>query len=343
MNDLKSITYENLVKIAKELGYKSYVAGNIFTWVYKRRIENFDEMTDISKEFRKYLKDKFYISKLNLLEKEKSKDSTIKFLFELFDKESIESVLIPHEGRLTVCVSTQVGCKMNCAFCCTAKQGFTRNLETSEIVNQILFINDYLKSENKNITNVVFMGMGEPLDNMENVIDAIAIISNDFSIGFGMRKITVSTSGLIDKIIDFKKKCGARLAISLNSADNTLRTKLMPVNNKYPLKDLIKTIKTINLKSHEFVTIEYIMFKDLNDSKSDAVNLANLLKNLPIKLNLIPFNPYENSPFKTPSMSVVSDFYDYLASKGIICNVRHSRGSDISAACGQLKSKRIEK
>ncbi|MCX6112876.1 MAG: 23S rRNA (adenine(2503)-C(2))-methyltransferase RlmN [Proteobacteria bacterium] len=347
--EFKDLTMKELTTIVAGFGKPAYSAKNIFKWIYKRRVEDFNQMTDIANELRSYFSQNYKISGLKIIETEKAKDGCIKFLFELKDGQTIESVLIPKEDRITVCVSTQVGCKMGCTFCCTAKQGFTRDLSTSEIVNQVMDINYYAKEQLgfktddsgfRTITNIVFMGMGEPLDNIEAVIKAVDILTDHNALAFGTRKITVSTCGLIPQMFEFKKRSGVKLAISLNAANDELRDKIMPINKTYKINELISSIKKLPLKSLEFITIEYILFRGLNDSKKDAETLAKLLKDLPVKVNLIPFNPHPGAPdFDAPDVKTLSDFYDYLASKGVICNVRHSRGTDISAACGQLKSR----
>jgi 23S rRNA (adenine2503-C2)-methyltransferase len=346
--NFKDLTLKDLTAIVKELGKPAYAAKNMYKWVYKKRNNDFEQMTDIAKELRAYFSENYKISPLKIVKTEKAKDGCVKFLFELKDGQTIESVLIPKEDRTTVCVSTQVGCKMGCTFCCTSTQGFTRDLTPSEIVDQVMEINDYAKntlgyetddSGIRTITNIVFMGMGEPLDNVNAVIKAIEILSDDNALGFGLRKITVSTCGIIPKMFEFKEQCGAKLAISLNASNDEFRNRIMPINKTYKIKDLVTAMKKLPLKNQEFMTIEYIIFKGMNDSKNDAVELARLLKGLNVKVNLIPFNPHPGAPgFDAPDTQTLRDFYDYLAGVGVICNVRHSRGSDISAACGQLKS-----
>ena len=348
--EFKDLTLKELIDIIAKLGKPAYAAKNMFKWVYKRRVDDFSQMSDIAKELRSHFGQHYTISRLKIVEIEKAKDGCIKFLFELNDGQTIESVLIPKEDRTTVCVSTQVGCKMGCTFCCTAKQGFTRDLSTAEIVDQVLEINYYateqlgLKTDDsgfRTITNIVFMGMGEPLDNMESVIKAVDILTDHNALAFGTRKITVSTCGLVPQMFEFKKRCGAKLAISLNASSDELRDKIMPINKKYNVEELVSSIKKLPLKTLEFITIEYILFKGLNDSRFHAEALTKLLHNQPVKINLIPFNPHPGAPgFDAPDNKTLSDFYDYLASKGVICNVRHSRGVDISAACGQLKSRK---
>lgn len=348
--DIMNLSLNDLTKIVQEQGKPVYSAKNIYKWIYKRSVTDFASMTDISKELRKYFAEKYTLYTPKILKAEKSKDGCVKFLLELFDKETIESVLIPKEDRVTLCVSTQVGCKMGCSFCCTATQGFVRDLKASEIVSQVTLVNDYATKELnyktddsgvRAISNLVYMGMGEPLDNLEAVIKSIEILSDDNGMGFGLRKITVSTCGLIPKMEDFKRRSGARLAISLNAVDDELRNRLMPVNKKYSIDRLINCIKGMYIRPHDFITIEYIMFEGLNNTTKDAEKLAEYLEGLPVKVNLIPFNPHSGSEeLKRPSDKSMYEFYDYLAGKGVICNVRHSRGLDIGGACGQLKSKK---
>ena len=348
--DFKDLDMKDLTEVVAKLGKPQYSAKNLFRWVYKKRVEDYALMSDISKELRAHLVENYSMENPKIITTEKSKDGCVKFLLALSDNETIESVLIPKEDRVTICVSTQVGCKMGCTFCCTATQGFTRDLKPSEIVNQVMVVNDYARDKLKYsvddsgvraITNIVFMGMGEPLDNLDAVTKAVDILSDHNGIAFGLRKITVSTCGLVPKMKDFKERCGAKLAISLNAADDVLRDRLMPVNRKYPLKALIDAMIRLPMKNQEFITIEYIVFGGLNDSVEDAEKLARLLKGRSVKVNLIPFNPHAGvSEFKRPSDKSMHDFYDYLAGKGVICNVRHSRGADISAACGQLRSKK---
>ena len=348
--DFKDLTLNDLTDIIKSLGKPAYAAKNMFKWVYKRRVEDFEQMTDIAKELRAYFSQNYENYRLKTLAKQKAKDGCIKFLFGLKDGETIESVLIPKEGRVTVCVSTQVGCKMGCIFCCTSTQGFKRNLSPSEIVNQVIEINYYAKdklgystddSGIRTVTNIVFMGMGEPLDNLDSVVKAIDILSDHNSLAFGLRKITVSTCGLVPQMFEFKERSGAKLAISLNAPSDYIRDKIMPVNKTYKIHELVGSIKKLPMKNLEFITIEYILFKNLNDSKENALELAKLLKGLPIKVNLIPFNPHPDAAgFNAPDTQTLSDFYDQLVEKGVVCNVRHSRGSDISAACGQLRSRK---
>jgi len=346
----QDFTLQELTEKVKEWKKSAYNAKNLYRWFYKKGVRDFSLMSDVAKELRERLAVEHPAYLIKTVETEKAKDGCVKFLFKLNDGETIESVLIPKEDRLTLCVSSQVGCRMACAFCCTAKQGLTRNLTSAEIVAQIEETNAYARDVLKypvddggyrSVTNIVFMGMGEPLDNLDAVIDSIDIISDHNGLAFGLRKLTVSTCGIVPKILDFKSRCNAKLAVSLNAVTDELRNKIMPINKSFPLKDLVNLLKRLTPKKQDFVTIEYILFGGLNDSKKDALALAELLKGVNVKINLIPFNSNPLVPdFKSPTDKTLYSFYEALVEKGVVCNVRHSRGADISAACGQLKSKR---
>jgi 23S rRNA (adenine2503-C2)-methyltransferase len=350
MIDFKELSLKELSSIIKILNKPEYVAQNIYKWVYRKRIEDFSLMTDIAKQLRQHMQETMIIPKLELVQKEVSKDGTAKFLFRLSDGNTIEAVLIPYEGRVTLCVSSQVGCKMGCVFCFTAKQGFVRSLTASEIVNQVLMVNDiavnelgYKIDENtgiRAITNIVFMGMGEPMDNLDNVIKSIDILTEEQGLAFGLRKITVSTCGIIPKMMEFKERSKVKLAVSLNASNEKKRNQLMPVNKSYPLKDLIRSIRELQLRNYEFVTFEYILFAGVNDTDEDALELVKLIKGLPAKVNLIYFNPHPGAPeFQPPGDKRMYDFAQLLLDRGIVCRSRESRGKDISAACGQLRSR----
>ena len=343
------LSFDELLNFVESNGKRSFVAKNIWHWVYKKRIKSFKEMSNVSKELIAKLEERFSFSVLEILTHEKSKvDGTIKFLFKLADGNTIETVFIPQDTRYTLCVSSQVGCKMGCKFCKTGEMGFIRNLETSEIVEQVVFVDNYVRSNNicglgtrkdKAISNIVYMGMGEPLDNYDNVVKSVNILSDDNALGIGKRKITISTAGLVDKLPYLYKDTGVRIAISLNATNDTDRANIMPVNNSWTISDIVKTIRQLPLKRHEFITIEYVMFSGINDDILHAKELAKLLKGLKVKVNLIPYNSFKGSSFKTPSDKALHDFYDILVKNGLVCNVRYSKGKDISAACGQLKSK----
>ncbi len=339
MTDIKSLTFPELQDFVVSIGFKKYRASQIARWLYKKLATSFDEMTDISKEGREILKENAEIYNLKIVNKEVSKDGTIKYLFELKDGNRVETVFIPERDWNTICVSTQVGCPIGCKFCFTAKDGFTRNLTTSEIVDQYLSVQRDVGIENR-ISNVVFMGMGEPLLNFENVKKSIEILTDDRMIGLSKRKITVSTCGIIPGIRRMAKEMPKiKLALSLHATEDETREKLIPLNKKYSIKEIMKELKNYPADNIRRIMIEYLMLEGINDSPEDALRLSKLVKGIPVKVNLIPFNPYPGSPFKTPSREKIEAFQKILWNKGIATFIRDSRGQDISAACGMLRGK----
>ena len=333
--DIKNFSLDELEELVVSLGEKSYRARQIMGWVYCHHASSFEEMTDLPKEFRTRLGSVSHLSKINVQKVMTSSDSTHKFLFELQDGNRIESVLIPEKKHWTICVSTQVGCALGCKFCLSGKGGLIRNLDTPEIVNQILAIkNDFL--ERNETFNIVFMGMGEPLANYENTLKTLQILTNPFGLNFSHRRITVSTAGLLPQIKRLGEELPVNLAISLNAANNSLRNFLMPINKKYPLDELIEVASKTPLPSRKRITFEYILIKNTNDSLKDAQELASLLRVLRCKINLIPFNEHEGVGFKRPDDKTIEQFRQFLVSKNFTVMVRESKGNDISAACGQL-------
>jgi 23S rRNA (adenine2503-C2)-methyltransferase len=294
-------------------------------------------MTTISKELRDYLNSLCPITQLKILKTETSIDGTKKFLFELDDDNSIESVLIPERGHYTVCISSQVGCAMRCSFCLTAKQGFIRNLKSFEIVDQIIQIGKHMKEPAK-LTNIVFMGMGEPLANFEAVKKAVKNILSPDALNFSRRRVTLSTCGLVPDIERAGRELPVKLAVSLNAADDETRNLLMPVNKKYPLKSLIGALTRFPLPKGGRITFEYILIRDINDHPEDAKKLAKIIKNIKAKINLIPFNRYDGSPFEPPDEGRIFAFQDELIRQNYTATIRKSKGRDISAACGQLRT-----
>ncbi|MDP2923399.1 MAG: 23S rRNA (adenine(2503)-C(2))-methyltransferase RlmN [Candidatus Omnitrophota bacterium] len=334
--DIKNYTLQDLNKRFMGENLPKFYACQVFSWLYEKRIEDFDKMTNISKDARELLKSKFYFSNLNLLKKEVSCDGTEKFLFSLSDDYKIESVLIPESSRLTLCLSTQVGCKFKCNFCLSGQKGFKRNLDTCEIINQYLFISDVVLP--KKITNIVFMGIGEPLDNFTNTINAVKIFMDTRGLSLGRLRICISTCGLIPEIKRLAQlKLGIKLSVSLHSANDDTRTKLMPINKRYPLVELMKAVKEFARYERYPVTFEYALLSALNTSKKDAVELAYLLKHIHCKVNLIPYN-HSCLKFKAPSPEEIQDFSQILKEKGIFFTLRKARGEDINAACGQLRA-----
>jgi 23S rRNA (adenine2503-C2)-methyltransferase len=333
--DLKDLDLEEMRGYVKKIGHETYRAEQIRQWIFGHKAESFEEMTNVSKELRNYLNSFCVISQLKIIKTEISLDGTKKFLFELEDGNRIESVLIPERNHYTMCISSQVGCAMGCKFCLTARQGFIRSLKSSEIINQVIQIRQLLDQPDR-LTNIVFMGMGEPLANFEAVKKAVKNIISPDALNFSRRQVTLSTCGLVPEIERLGRDLPINLAVSLNAADDKTRNMLMPINKKYPLKKLMETLKHFPLHKGRRITFEYILIRDINDRLSDATNLARLLKNIRAKINLIPFNRYDGSPFDEPDEGNIVAFQDELIRKNYTVTIRKSKGADISAACGQL-------
>ncbi len=341
--NLKALSEKELLKFIENLGRKPYRAKQLINWIYRKGAESFGEMTDLSKSFRELLKAMAYISNVKLLKKQVAKDGTQKFLFELEDRKTIESVLIPvgttrsrDKHRLTLCVSSQVGCALGCKFCLTGRLKLKRNLKAYEIVDQIIAAQRIIGSSRK-ITNIVLMGMGEPLHNFAEVLDALWRIVT--LLGFSKRRVTLSTAGIVPKISELAKKGPQiNLAISLNASTDGVRNKIMPVNKKYPLKELINACRKFPLEPRRRITFEYVLLDGINDSGEDALRLIKLLKGIKSKINLIPYNQAVGvqSGFKQPPEERILAFHKILCNSGITSMIRKSRGKEISAACGQL-------
>ena len=316
--------------------WQPYRIHQIFNWVYHYGCRDFSEMTNLSKVMRARLKDLFYFSLPKIQNKTQSQDGSIKYLLRLDDGALVESVWMPSESRKTLCLSTQVGCRLNCSFCLTASLGLKRNLSAGEIIGQCISINEDLDKGDA-ITNVVFMGMGEPFDNLGPVVDALRLMTAPEAMRISTRKITVSTSGLVDKIKDFQKEnIHINLAISLNATDDLTRDQLMPINKKYPIKTLMDCLRNYPLKPQRRHTIEYVLLKGINDSEEDAKRLAKWLKGIPCKINLIPFNSFESTKYLPPPDRQTFKFQDYLIAQNFSAFIRQNRATDILGACGQL-------
>lgn len=314
----------------------AYHARQIFNWIYKKGVMDFSGMSDLPAALRLRLKDNFYIFDLKLVEKLASRDGTEKFLFSLKDGNLVEAVSIPTEKRVTACISTQAGCKFNCRFCASGASGFKRNLTSGEILQEVLYLKN--NSASGKLTHIVFMGTGEPLDNYENVLSAIRRINSRDCLGIGARRITISTCGLIPAIERLAKEgLQIELSVSLHSADDKIRSRLMPVNKKYPLKELIKACAGYIAETNRQVTFEYILAGGVNSGLQNAQILSTILKGLNCKVNLIPVNPVSASQLKPPGKLEVLFFKDYLTKHGINVTLRRERGQDIEAACGQLR------
>jgi len=337
----------------KELVSPSFRATQIYEWVYKKNATEFSQMLNLPKDMRQDLAEKFYLDPLKCVKFEQSSDGSIKYLFELKDGLKIESVLLPmkeevgdedgkisRHARYTVCVSSQVGCKMGCAFCLTAKGGLVRNLTAGEIVGQILWIKRENNIPYERRINVVYMGMGEPLDNLANVSKAIKILALNEGLAISPRRQTVSTSGLGSQIKKLgEMDLGVLLAISLHAVTNELRSRLMPINKAYNIEAVMDAVRGFPIDMRKRVMFEYLVIKDLNDSISDAKKLVKLLHGIKAKVNLIYFNPHEGSEFGRPELANMLKFQEYLRDHGVTCTIRQSKGLDISAACGQLKQR----
>jgi 23S rRNA (adenine2503-C2)-methyltransferase len=318
---------------------KKFRATQIIDWLYVKRVNSFSEMTNLSKELISKLNDNFYFDKLEIIKKQEDKDVS-KFLFKLSDNNLIEAVLMNHDYGNSLCVSSQVGCNMGCKFCESGRLKKIRNLETSEMVEQILMIE---KEIGKRISHVVVMGIGEPFDNFDNLVSFIEIINLQKGINLGSRHITVSTCGIVPKIYEFSKlPYQVNLAISLHSAFDDKRSKIMPINKVYPLKDVIDAVKKYFSVTGRRITFEYILLEGINNSIEDAKELCKLVKGLNCYINLIPYNEGSSMGFKRPKNDEIMKFYDIIKKEGINVTVRREFGSNISAACGQLRSKKEE-
>jgi 23S rRNA (adenine2503-C2)-methyltransferase len=337
--NLKNLSPSELESFISSFGKERYRSIQILRWLYQKGVHSIDEMTNLSKTFREKLNQVSRISTLQSVRIEEAVDGTKKFLLQLEDGNRIESVLIPDKSRLTLCVSTQVGCGLGCKFCLTGKMGWKRDLSVSEIVNQILAVKETLADESS-ITNIVLMGMGEPLANYSNTLKAIELMAHPDGFKFSSRKITLSTAGLLPGLEQLlNEKIQFRLAISLNAADEETRSRLMPVNRRYPMKRVLEVLRSMPLKRRARITFEYVMVEEVNDSPRDAKRLIQMLKGIPSKINLIPLNETPEIPFKRPSEERVRQFQEILMKAGLTAIVRASKGADISAACGQLQGK----
>ncbi|MEM7007628.1 MAG: 23S rRNA (adenine(2503)-C(2))-methyltransferase RlmN [Thermodesulfobacteriota bacterium] len=335
--NIKDLSPIEIEKFVLENDLKPFRARQISKWVYQKGALSFEEMSDLSKDFRDLLQ--FYFSidpSIELDQEQVSKDGTKKYLFKLSDGNQIETVLIPDKGRNTLCVSSQVGCALGCTFCMTGTVGKIRNLKPSEILDQYMLVNEF---NDGSVTNIVFMGMGEPLDNIDNLVRVINILTDSNYIGLSPKRITVSTSGLVPKIKELGEKVSVNLAVSLNAPRDELRDEIMPINKRYPIKELIDASVKFPVPNRKYLMFEYVVLKDVNDSVSDAHTLGRLLEGIKCKINLIPFNEAYPLPYKSPTWEEVLRFQEILISYKINVRIRKSRGSDILGACGQLAAK----
>jgi len=326
-----------------ELGEKPFRARQVMQWIHQRGAERFEVMTDLSAQLRARLSEVAEIRLPSVVSEQVSVDGTVKWLFESGAGQAVESVFIPERRRGTLCISSQVGCALDCAFCATGAQGFNRNLTTAEIIGQVCHANRNLPRRPGNeeaVTNVVFMGMGEPLANYRNLLPALDLLLSDLAYGLSRRRVTVSTSGIVPHIERLGDDFNVSLAVSLHAPDNDLRDRLVPINRVHPIEQLLDACWRYAAKrSNRFITFEYVMLKGVNDSLACADQLAALLSNHPAKVNLIPFNPFPGSDFRRSSSDAIGYFQDRLRKRGVIATTRRTRGDDIDAACGQLAGK----
>jgi len=318
------------------MGEKPFRATQLLKWIYQEGIEDFDLMTNLSKPLRAYLKEHCCIATPEIVLEQQASDGTRKWVLQTSCGNRVETVFIPEESRGTLCVSSQIGCALACTFCSTAQQGFNRNLTTAEIIGQVYAAQNRLGNAGK-ITNVVMMGMGEPLLNFDNVVAAMNLMMDDFSFGLSKRRVTISTSGVVPAMYRLTEVCDVSLAVSLHAVTDELRDELVPINKKYPLNELMEACReNAKLAPRRTVTFEYVMLDGINDSLTDAHGLVKLLETVPAKINLIPFNPFPNSPYRCSSNNRINQFKTLLNDAGIVTTIRKTRGEDIDAACGQL-------
>jgi len=332
---------EDLKQLFIDWEVPPYRVGQLCNWVYNHRIRQFEEMTNLSKDLRAKLAEHFYIGLPRIAGKTHSRDGSIKYLMELESGSQVESVWMPDESRKTLCISSQAGCRLACSFCMTATMGLKGNLTAGEIIGQYMAVNEDLAEADK-ITNVVMMGMGEPLDNYDEVCKALRLMVSPQALRISNRKVTLSTAGLVERINQFaQENIHVNLAVSLNATDDATRDEIMPINKKYPIKTLMECLKSYPLKPTRRITFEYVLLKGINDSDEDAVRLGKLMSTMRCKINLIPFNAFEGSPYQPPSPERIKSFQNYLISRKYSVFIRKNRGTDILGACGQLAAQAL--
>lgn len=343
--NIYNTSFAELKSFFIDLDEKAFRAEQLWNWLYVKGIDKLSGLNNISKNIINKINEQYYLSQFKVSRSLLSKDGTRKWLFKLEDGKEIETVYIPDKNRGTICVSSQVGCSLSCSFCHTGTMNFSRNLSTSEILGQVMYVKNFLKDWNnktdkKKITNIVFMGMGEPLLNYDNVIKSINVLTDQKGLAFSKRKVTLSTSGVVPKILDFKEDTDVNLAVSFHAAFDEIRDILVPINKKWPIANLLDALKEYSKKRmHKRITFEYIMLEGINDSIKDAKELVKLIKPYRAKINLIPFNPWPGSNYKASSPDQINVFKKFILDEGkLVATVRLPRGDDVLAACGQLKS-----
>jgi 23S rRNA (adenine2503-C2)-methyltransferase len=338
LTDLRDLRRDEIAAFLAAQGESDFRARQVCQWVYKRQATSVQQMTDLPEALRQRLQKQMYVSTLSLLRRQRSEDGTEKLLFGVEDGNRIETVLIPRGDKRTICVSTQVGCALGCRFCLTAQGGLVRSLRPAEIVGQVLHFQEPGREPARDFTNIVFMGMGEPLDNFRGTVQAVRIMTADWGLGISPRRITVSTSGLARRLEAFgRADLKVNLAVSLNATTDAVRSRIMPINKAYPIDRLLQACRDFPLAVRQRITFEYVLLRDVNDSLADAKRLVKLLHGLRCKVNLLPFNEIPESPYRRPADDTVQRFWTWLVEHGVSASVRQSRGRDISAACGQLR------
>ncbi|MDC7231854.1 MAG: 23S rRNA (adenine(2503)-C(2))-methyltransferase RlmN [Spirochaetales bacterium] len=332
---LLGMSPDDIKEICSRLGMPPFTATQITDWIYKKRAASFDEMTNLSKKNRALLESEYSTGRTPPAEYQKSKDGTVKYLFSTENNLHIEAVYIPEADRATLCISSQVGCKMNCSFCMTGRQGFQGQLTTAEILNQIFSLPEF-----ETLTNVVYMGMGEPLDNLKPVLQSLEVLTAEWGLAWSPKRVTLSTIGIVPALEEFLEKSQVHLAVSLHDPFGEERKEFMPVQKAYPLSEVISTIKRYDFSRQRRVSFEYIMFKGVNDSRRHADEVVRLVNGLKCRFNLIRFHSFPGAPFEGSDDETIFRFQDRLKAKGLTCTVRASRGQDILAACGMLSTEK---
>ncbi|NLC34759.1 MAG: 23S rRNA (adenine(2503)-C(2))-methyltransferase RlmN [Erysipelothrix sp.] len=339
MKDIYAYSVQDFEDYLGNLNMKKFRAKQLYAWLYQKRVDTIDAMSDLAKDLREHLTDDFNLSELKLRTKQESADGTVKFLFELEDKHLIETVLMNNDYGKSVCVTSQVGCAMGCKFCASGLLKKKRSLTTGEMVKQIMYVQKYLDEVDDRVRNIVIMGIGEPFDNYDNIIKFMNIVNSDLGLAIGARRITVSTCGLVPKIIEFADgQYQYNLAISLHAPNDELRSKIMPINKVYPLKELLAALDYYSQKSNRRITLEYILLAGENDTPECARQLAELVKGRNAYINLIPYNSVDEADFKSSSDKNSLRFYDMLMKLNVKATLRAKHGDDIEAACGQLRA-----
>lgn len=344
MNNIYNYSNSELKTSLSDANIAQFRAKQIWDWLYKKNIQSFNEMKNLDKKTIDYLNEEFYIPNEEIIKLDVASDGTQKALLRLKDGQLIETVLMKYKHGYSVCVTTQIGCAVGCSFCASGLQGFTRNLQSGEIVSQIMFWQRLLAADNQRVSNIVIMGIGEPFNNYKNTIDFIDRVNDENGINIGARHITISTSGIVPKIYElanYPKQIN--LAISLHAASDNIRSKIMKINDVYPIQQVMDAVDCYIEKTNRRVSFEYIMLSGINDTKEEAIKLANLIKGKNCHVNLIPYNSVDENEYKTTPKKVILDFVDILKSKNIQVSVRRANGEDIDGACGQLRHKEKEK